>query len=163
MVKDPFLNGTTPDVLADDADSTAVETQGDWEHVERFEIPQPYKGTYFISKEKSEKGQWLRFKANIKKPGSYGVYLFHPIVLGWKKPYSPNTTFSIKANGEIAQKSIDFSHLPINQNWGEWVDLGSYKFSGTGEEFVELVGEKSLPPLVADAIIFVWEDENNQN
>ena len=114
LVKDPFLDGTPPDVLADDADSTAVETQGGWEHVERFEIPQPYKGTYFISKEKSEKGQWLRFKANIKKPGSYGVYLFHPIVLGWKKPYSPNTTFSIKANGEIAQKSIDFSHLRIN-------------------------------------------------
>jgi len=158
LKENPLLDGTPTDILADDSDAAAVQYQGDWEHVERLEIPQPYKGSYLISREKAAKGQWVRFNLHIQESGKHEFFFFHPIVLGWKQAYSSRTTFSVRANGQETEKTVDFSQLPINQNWGEWVSLGTYEFSEDGEEYVELIGGKSTPPLVADAVLAVWRE-----
>ena len=154
----PYLNGQPGDLLLDDNNREKFSTTGDWQKIERHSIPQPYKGTLHFSESAGDKK--AIFKATVEKDGAYRAHVYHPIVIGFKKSYSEKTVFAIETPAVQEEVTINFAEMPINQYWGEWASLGSYRLQAGDEIIITLEGALSQPPLVADAIMLIWESLN---
>ena len=159
MSNNPKLNGTPQDILLDNNNDKAFSLVGDWQKIERNSIPQPYKGTLHLTE--NVQGKKAIFSSTIKKSGYYKVFVYHPIVIGYKKPYSNNTAFQVKSDELEKEVRIDFSAMPINQYWGDWAPLGTYNLQAGEKVEIIIDGDSSEPPLVADAIILVWDQSEN--
>ena len=158
LENDPYLNGQPEDLLLDDNDREIFRTTGDWEFIERNAIPQPYKGTLHFSETAGDKK--AIFKNIVEKDGIYQVHVYHPIVIGFKQPYSEKSVYIVKTPAVQEEVIINFATMPINQFWGQWASLGSYNLNKGDEIMITLEGNMSQPPLVADAIILAWKNSD---
>lgn len=154
----PYLNGQPGDLLLDDSNPEKFTTHGEWKLIERNAIPQPYKGTLHFTEKTGDKK--AIYKDKIEKAGVYRAYVYHPIVIGYKQPYSAKTVFIVKTPVGQQEITINFAEMPINQNWGEWASLDSFVLQKGDEISITLEGSLSQPPLVADAIMLVWQEPN---
>jgi len=159
LVSNPKLNNTPPDILLDDNNAKAFSLEGEWQKIQRNSIPQPYKSTLHLAE--NAKGKKAIFSSPIKIAGFYRVFAYHPIVIGYKKPYSKNTTFRVKSKDIDKEVRIDFREMPINQYWGDWAPIGTYKLQAGEKVEIIIDGTSSEPPLVADAIMLVWDQAKN--
>ena len=159
LKKDPFLNGKPLEMVIDDKDQQNITWYGNWEEIERNEIPQPYRSTYKLLQDNTA-GAYVRISPAVPQKGFYDVHVYHPFVMGISD-HSTKTVYTISIGEKQEQLKIDFSKYPINQFWGEWITLGTWYFSGEGDESVELSGPGSQPPLVFDALILSWSEKNN--
>lgn len=151
MATDPLLDGSTPDVLVDDSDSSRLEIRGTWKKAVRFMAQ--YKNGYLLSQPDSDTAR-LAFKAEFTKPGKYHVYLFNPS----KPDKSPDMATAVPVNIHHAGGTATVT-VNCRQGPKEWKDLGVYSFEAGQPYSVEIVADKAGAPVPADAVLFVKEPE----
>jgi hypothetical protein len=136
---DPYLDGSTPEILVDDTNIDKITRRGSWS--KRFGAN--YKTSYMYSANRGNKSSYS-FLPVIKKAGQYTVY-FYCTELGDDE--LPETLYlDIQHAGGTTSISIAPKILR-----GRWAKLGSYSFEKNG--VISVNGEKTQGPLIADAVL----------
>lgn len=139
LINDPYLDGSTPEVLVDDTDADNVSTNGLWEK----KVGQQYKTSYRLSENKDKKSTYS-FLPSVKKRGEYEVFLYCPEIA--------NAPLSM----DIDVKNYNgVNHVTIapKNHIGEWVNLGTYPFNASDKNEIIINGSKTDGPIFADAVL----------
>lgn len=152
---DPLMDGSLPDQVIDDNDSTQVAHSFDW----TFErgIPGAY-GPTVLKTLKPGKSSFVSYRPEISATGLYRVLLY--VV----KVPNETTRLNMKVNAEImSSKTINLDSVMVKgQTSGQWIELGVYHFKEGEDYSFRLMPGQGKGACVADAIQLV-KVENKQN
>ncbi|BAU54533.1 FAD-dependent oxidoreductase [Mucilaginibacter gotjawali] len=149
LKNNPLADGSTPEILVDDNDTTAVAVKGDWKRMPNFE---GCYGPSLLENALPKAGDLVKFTPSIKKEGNYKLYVYVVKSNG----NSSKITLLISNGKTAAEKKIDLNHLDVKgQTEGEWVPLGQYHFEEGNIGFAEIICKDQGAPMLADAILFV--------
>ncbi|TXS96217.1 hypothetical protein FV139_01565 [Parahaliea maris] len=114
---------TTGRVIEIDDESTSVSSTGNWELVRKKGALNDY---YHRSENSGATFRWI--PENLT-PANYEVWAWWPKT----RKNNPNASYSVVHNGRVDITQQDQSSLGK-----QWVLLGTYQFSGSGGEYVEI-------------------------
>ncbi|WP_295671180.1 FAD-dependent oxidoreductase [uncultured Mucilaginibacter sp.] len=149
LKNNPLADGSIPEILVDNDDTTAVSIKGDWKRMPNFE---GCYGPSLLENARPKAGDLVKFTPSIKKEGNYKLYVYvvkSDGVLG-----KINLLIS---NGKTAtEKAIDLNHLEVKgQTEGEWIPLGQCYFAEGNSGFAEIICKDQGAPMSADAVLFI--------
>jgi hypothetical protein len=152
LLDNPLMDGSTPDVLADNDDTTGVVINGQWEK----RTSGGYGPSWLITAP-SDKAKSVQFRPHIKVAGLYTAYAYIPVV-----DSAATQTHFVIDNGRIKDVSVAPAVQVEGQTSGEWVSLGTYTFQkGTGAT-VTITTSKANGYIAADAILLVRKKDGGQ-
>jgi hypothetical protein len=133
-----------PSILVDDLDE-GFSTTGPWQ---QSAATDEFKGSSLVS---LSGGGTATFNPGILTPGDYRVFAWWAGTLpgGRRALRSPAAQYVVNHNDASDSARIDQAAVS-----GEWVELGKFSFSGTGDETVTLSGTEG-GAVSADAVAFV--------
>ena len=147
LTDNPFLDGSTPDILIDDT-SSDVSFYGSWERVRGVA---GYGPSYLESKSASDNDSLVYlFPEGLK--GEYSVYSYQQM----RGDLDKTLTFRLVCGAESLCSVFDIdSHEVTGQTSGEWFHVGD--FSADGSERASLIIERGNGNKVsrADAILLI--------
>ena len=143
---DPYLDGSTPEILVDDTNIDKIASKGVWG--KRFGAN--YKTSFMYSANQGNNSSYS-FLPQIKRPGQYTVYFYCTALNDSELPEI------VQLDIQHADGTNSISIDPKTQRGG-WARLGSYRFDKQGA--VTVNGEKTKGPIFADAVLFVPEKVN---
>lgn len=114
---------STGRIIEIDDEGTNVSASGTWELVRKKGALNDY---YHRSENSGASFRWI---PDIPTPANYEVWAWWPKT----KKNNPRATYSIVHNGEVDSSPQDQSALGK-----QWVKLGTYYFSGSGAEYIEI-------------------------
>jgi len=145
LKENPFLDGSTPDIIIDNDDSTLVHWAGNWEKVTTGGY-----GPSFLMASASGEERRVQFNPHIRIPGSYLIYAYVPKT----ENASTKTRFTIFDGRSSRDVVLDKSSLKVEgQTSGEWVALGKSQFPKGTKAFVSVSNKNADGIVVADAIL----------
>ena len=156
LAQNPLMNGSRPEVLIDNDDTTQVTQRGTWQRETKS-------GKYGASSLASVPGSpgSVQFQPATLQPGRYAVYVYNPArVGGGGNPDSHDAetrstdkaarvTIRVYTGSTIAKQTID-----QQQKNNDWIRVGDYAFAGK-TPWVEITNANATQPVVADAVLFV--------
>jgi hypothetical protein len=140
---DPYLDGTTPEILTDDTDIDKVRRQ--WWWAKRFGTH--YK-TSFMYSQNTPSNSTYTFLPAVKKAGKYTVYFY---CTGLSNEELPDL-LSLSVRHEGGESHVDIAPKDFK---GNWASLGTYTFNRQCAITVD--GEKTTGPVFADAVLLIPE------
>lgn len=144
LKNDPYLDGSTPEILVDDSDIDKVKGAGYWWKC----FGAHYKNS-FLKAANTGKDCSFTFIPVIKKTGAYEVFFYCTALSDQEMPEV--MAFDITGKDGINQVRI----MPKSYK-GSWVSLGTYTFEkGNWTSSIKIDGSSSEGPLFADAVILV--------
>lgn len=149
LKEDPYLDGSIPEILVDDADIDKIERKGRWTK----SIGSNYKTSYMWANNES-RNALFSFVPTIKKEGKYTVYFYCPLLADSDLP--DNLVIEIKKDNDV--NTVSFS--PKSERGG-WAYLGTHFFS-KGKANVCVNGNATNGPVFADAILLVPEGNEQE-
>lgn len=145
MAENPYLDGSTPDIIVDDLDA-GVSFSNDWTRVRKGS---GYGPTYLESK--TGEGT-VKFNAGISETGNYSLYYF----LHKDSRPEQDTHLEITSSGGTRTAVVEHDrHSIIGQTKGEWVMIGTFRFKAGENPCVKISGQGNK--VRADAILLVRE------
>jgi len=146
LEENPFLDGSAPEILADNDDTLHVNISGSWKKVTAGAY-----GPSFLIAEPGNGLARIEFKPNIKVQGSYMLYAYIPkIEHGASK--AQFVIFDGKSSKTIFVRT---SNVKVQgQTSGEWIFLGKYKLVAGVKSSVTITNKNADGGVVADAILF---------
>jgi hypothetical protein len=145
LLDNPLMDGSTPDVLVDNDDTSLVVINGEWEK----RTSGGYGPSWLITAP-SDKPQSVQFMPHINVAGIYTVYAYVPVL-----DSAATQTHYIIDNGTIRDVSITPAAQVEGQTSGEWVSLGTYPFQKGPRATVTITTSKANGYVAADAILLV--------
>lgn len=144
LKEDPYLDGSTPEVLVDDTDIDKIARAGSW--TKRFGAH--YKNSYMWSANTNNNSSFS-FMPVVKKAGAYEVYFYCTSL--------PNADMPEVMSFDIAHKDgVKQVEISPRSHKGSWVSLGTYAFDkGNWSSSIKIDGNRSKGALFADAILLV--------
>ena len=146
---DPYLDGSQPDILVDDADA-GVEAEAGWTRVSRSG---GYGLSYLEIPADAERCSVRYTVESMPSSGDYAVYAYQNA----DKRLAMQTAVRVFTGDECHDVIIDRSRMDVlGQTSGEWVPLGTYRFEKGmpgAVEFDNSLAEGSVTR--ADAVLFV--------
>ena len=146
---DPYLDGSQPDILVDDADA-GVEIEAGWTRVSRSG---GYGLSYLEIPADAERCSVRYTVESMPSSGDYAVYAYQNA----DKRLAMQTAVRVFTGDECRDVIIDRSRMDVlGQTSGEWVPLGTYRFEKgmpVAVEFDNSLAEGSVTR--ADAVLFV--------
>ena len=146
LKENPLLDGSIPEIVVDNDDSTHVSATGNWERV----TSGGYGPSFLLAGRERGEAQ-IEFKPNIKLSGNYALYAYIPRV---EKP-SSTTTF-IVYDGK-SSKNIIIRNADLNiegQTSGEWTFLAKVRLPVGLKSYVTITNKNADSLVAADAILF---------
>jgi hypothetical protein len=145
LKEDPLLDGSEPDIVADDADAENVIVTGTWKKLKRRSY-----GPSMLASDAQAKNAAVRFLPVIKNPGSYSVYTYLPRVENMAEAIPV-----IIYDGKQAHlKKIKADEIKVKgQTSGEWIFLGKYNFQTNSKAYIEISTKDTKGVVVADAVL----------
>ncbi len=149
LQKDPLQNGTPPDLLVDNSDSSMVSIEGNWEKLSYW---MGQNKTDHLLHQPSEGEAMVTFSPDLGlEPLTYDVYLYVP-----RKPwndttfagYSHRTLVKVKSGGEVTSRTID-----LDAHIFDWAPVGTFHLKKG--DFIRIVANDPLYPVPADAVLLV--------
>jgi hypothetical protein len=144
LKENPYLDGSTPEILVDDTDMDKVKRNGFW--VKRF--GSNYKTSFLYSANRPRPAEYA-FLPVVKKPGKYGVYYY---CTGLSTDELPDLLY---LHIQHAAGEAEVAIAPKEYRGG-WAKAGSYTFDK--QAVIRLDGEKTQGPMFADAVLLIPED-----
>ena len=146
LKENPLLDGSIPEIVADNDDSAQVRVTGDWERIAVGGY-----GPSFLATHGGNQEARIEFRPNVKVHGNYALYAYIPKV----ESVSSKVELTI-FDGKSAKKVfINSSELKVEgQTSGEWILLGKFKLPAGRKAFVTLKNKNANGRTVADAILF---------
>jgi len=146
MAADPYLDGSQPDILVDDAD---IEAGGEWIRCRR-------KGGYGLSYlELAPASEYtsVRFETPfLPSAGSYEVYSY----MNASPRLASQTAFTVTSGSVSYRTTVAREDMNVvGQTSGEWVSLGTYSFEKGATVCVDIDNSLADAPMRADAVLLV--------
>lgn len=145
LKENPLMDGSTPEVLADNDDTTSVIITGNWKR----QTGGGY-GPSWLHASPSTMPQSVQFRPHITSSGSYALYVYVPVVDSATK----QTHYTIN-NGTTKDVIISTPTHAEGQTSGEWVSLGNYTLQKGNSTSVTITSKDADGVITADAILFV--------
>lgn len=142
--ENPYLDGTTPEILVDDTDIDKIARQGAW--TKRFGAH--YKTSFLWSDNQDRKASFT-FMPIVKKPGRYNVRFYCTSLTDAEM--AEEMAFEIAAKGGQSKQI----KVQPRTHKGEWLDLGTYDFEKGDQSYIKIMGNQSKGAIFADAILLV--------
>ncbi|RYY25941.1 MAG: FAD-dependent oxidoreductase [Chitinophagaceae bacterium] len=144
---DPLADGSVPQILVDNDDSTLVELTGNWTAKPRIGF-----GRSTLVAEKGVTNASVKFKPSVAKDGDYQVYAyFLPKYAG----LSTTVKVVVFDGTKETEVPVNLANLEAQgQTSGEWIDLGKYKLTATGKPSVSITTKDASGVILADAVLF---------
>jgi hypothetical protein len=130
---DPYLDGSTPEILVDDADIDKISTSGSWE--KRF--GQQYKTSYMLSDNKDGKSTFTFFP-QVKRNGEYEVLFYCTEIT------NASSSIDIEVTND---KGTNHVAIAPKEHKGEWVNLGTYSFNVNDKNGIKVSGSNTNGPV----------------
>ena len=145
MQEDPLLNGSVPEIIVDDMDTSGLEISGEWERREIF--GSPINATVLINDNPAIKKSKIRFVPTIAQAGRYKVLYYCPRVKTDELPSEINVRVAV--DGKVEEENIDYK-----EHLNNWAEIGEYLLNPGTESYVEVAADDASSPVVADAVMF---------
>jgi hypothetical protein len=148
----PLADGSTPEILLDNDDSTAVTVKGNWKRMANFDGC--YGPSLFLDDTPDKSEDFVRFTPDIKKEANYNVYTY--VV----KASGSSSKITLLINDGLNEKRINLNmkNLEVKgQTEGEWVSLGNFHFSAGNKGSVSITCKNTDGLILADAVLFIPE------
>ena len=144
---DPLADGSVPQILVDNDDSTLVELTGNWTAKPRIGF-----GRSTLIAEKGVTNASVKFKPSVAKDGDYQVYAyFLPKYAG----LSTTVKVVVFDGAKETEVPVNLANLEAQgQTSGEWIDLGKYKLNAAGKPSVSITTKDASGVVLADAVLF---------
>ena len=155
LKKDPLMDGSIPDILVDNDDSSSVIITGNWKRL-TSEMGLGYTGNYgpslFMADTANASENKVTFLPLIPVTGNYRVYSYFV-----KTAKTSNKTNLVVNDGKKSQNVvINKSEIAIQgQTSGEWVWLGNFLLPKGKQSSVTITDKDADGAIVADAILLV--------
>ncbi len=145
ILKDnPYLDGSTPEILVDDSDIDKIKRTGHWQKG----FGAHYKNSYLKATNQKNDCSFT-FMPVIKKTNAYEVFFYCTALSDQEMP----EVMAFDITGKEGTKHVEISP---RSHKGSWVSLGTYAFEkGNWTSTVKIDGSRSKGALFADAIILV--------
>ena len=146
--ENPLLDGSTPDVVVDDA-AIAVDEKSEWR---RIESRSGY-GRSFFELTPTRKEQRVRFPFEVKESGKYKIYTYYIKINDGTKV----TELEVFDGKQKQPVWLDAGKIVVKgQTQGEWVLLGEYDLSAENGGYVDFTNNgKVTGRILADAVLLV--------
>ena len=148
LAQNPLMDGSIPEVLADNDDSTSIFITGNWQK----QTSGGY-GPSWLLAAPSGMPQSVQFKPAITVPGSYTLYTYVPVVDPTKG--GATQTHYIISNGTTKDVIITTPSHVEGQTSGEWVSLGIFALQKGHKTAVTITTKNANGVVAADAILFL--------
>ncbi|MGM9759354.1 MAG: FAD-dependent oxidoreductase [Parabacteroides sp.] len=147
LKEDPYLDGSVPEILVDDADVDKTAGRGGW----KKGFGSHYKSS-FVYCDNTHPETSYTFLPVVKQRHAYEVYFYCTALPDTEMP--ERMSFDIRSADGLHQAAI-----APREHKGAWVSLGTYTFDpGYRNSFIQLVGNRSKGSLFADALLLVPRD-----
>jgi hypothetical protein len=147
LTEDPLLDGSTPELIVDNL-AKQVETTGNWNHLKAGHA---YGPNAFYHDATNQAGAAVTFYAGNLKNGEYEVFSYYPVLANG----ADETAIQVFDGQVMHRKTVHKSRIKVvGQTFGEWVSLGTYRFTGNAKPFVRINSNQAGGITVADAILF---------
>ena len=143
LKENPYLDGSTPEILVDDSDIDKISRQGAW--TKRFGAH--YKNSFLWAKN-DYPGCKFSFLPVIKQAGRYNIRFYCTALPD--KEMAETMYFHIQRG----DKQNEISIHPRKQK-GAWADLGTYDFKPGEQSSIQIIGDQTEGAIFADAILLV--------
>lgn len=144
LKNDPLADGSTAEILVDDAVATIVS--GQWEK----ETTGGYGPTLLVNKGGAEAA--VQFVPVVKKPGRYALYFYYPRL----QNASERITIQVFDGSKKTTKILEAKDIRITgQTSGEWVSLDVHRLPAGQKAFVQVTNTGANGNVAADAVLFV--------
>lgn len=148
LKSDPLLDGTTPEVLVDDADTTQVTTTGEWKR----STTGAFGPSLLIDESKGKTHKSVRFSPSITVPGKYGIFVYYVPA----PDIASETKVAIFDGVSVKDTAIVRSDVVVEgQTSGEFIFLGDYDLPAGGSAYVEISNDGADGAVIADAVLWV--------
>lgn len=145
--ENPYMDGSQPDILIDDADSGVTATSG-WKRCEKA-------GGYGMSYYEAAPGDGsasVRYTAVVPSDGEYAVYAYQPV----RGNLSSSLEVDVEYEGAVRSVSLPRSGMKVaGQTSTTWAKIGEYELASGTEVTVSVTDRNSDGPVRADAVLFV--------
>jgi hypothetical protein len=146
LKENPLMDGSIPEVLADNDDSLYVTITGKW----KKQTGEGYGPSWLLAAPSSTAPR-VKFTPHITVPGNYALYAYMPMV-----DSGAAQTHFIISNGTTTKDVFIPSHINVEgQTSGEWVSLGTYTLQKGSSTTVTITTKDADGYVAADAILFV--------
>ena len=140
---DPYLDGSTPEILTDDTDIDKVQRQWWWQR----RLGNHYKTSYMYSAN-APRNSVYTFLPVVKKAGTYAVYFY---CTGLPDAELPDV-LSLSVRHKDGESRVDITPKTFK---GNWTKLGVYDFDQQCAVVVN--GKETDGPVFADAVLLIPE------
>jgi hypothetical protein len=154
LARNPLMNGTLPEILIDNDDTSRVQRTGAWLR----ETKGGKYGTSMLLDDGKSGPKSIRFMLPKNRPGRYQVYVYNPIQAGGGNPdkYDRQTDkanhVSVRLNTGNVVKKLTLDQQPQSN---DWISLGEHQLSTGSTPYLELTNEGATGTVVADAVLFI--------
>ncbi len=159
LANDPLLNGSAPEILIDNDDTTRVRPVGAWL---RETKGGKYGASMLVTEDRSGPKS-VRFRLPNNRPGRYTVYVYNPIRSGGGGNPGQYDRQTDKANRVLVRlntgNSIQQLTLDQQPQANDWISLGEHQLTAGTTPYLELSNEGATGAVVADAVLFVPVEE----
>lgn len=146
IAADPLVNGSSPEIIVDNADKKKVSLTGAWELVKN----EGY-GPDCLAAPPGEE-RTITFRPGIVKPGNYSVYLY---VLPSRKQAASRVEVEISTGKQSKQLTITRDAVQVQgQTSGEWHLLGNFELGKDEDVRVVVSNRHADGEVIGDAVLF---------
>jgi len=147
---DPLADGSTPEILVDNDDTTGVTVEGEWTREKH--------DSYGFSrltddhKDKDHSFRRVSFNIPVTASGTYTLYMYVPKV----RNGSSTTNITVSAGGKVTETDIPTGKLRVEgQTSGEWMECGQYPLEAGKDNYVTISNKGADGVIVADAVLLI--------
>jgi hypothetical protein len=146
----PLMDGSTPELLVDDADAAQVQRQGEWKT--EYGVRGQYGRSVLVANGLGAAPGWVRFGLPVARAGTYEAYAYFP-----RLPDGAKQVTVTLYDGQTRQPTIlRLADLPVlGQTSGEWVRLGQYALPKGKKAYIEMSAQGADGKVLADAVLLV--------
>jgi FAD dependent oxidoreductase len=145
LKENPLMDGSTPELLADNDDSLYATITGNWSKQQQGGY-----GPSWLKASPSATAQVV-FRPQVIVPGGYALYAYVPVY-----DSASTQTHCIISNGTTSKTIIITPPVKVEgQTSGEWVTLGTYQLPKGNSSTVTITTKNASGYVAADAILFV--------
>jgi hypothetical protein len=145
----PLMDGSTPEILVDDADAAQVQRQGQW--LTDTGVRGQYGRSALVAAAQATPSS-VRFVPPVAQAGSYEVYAYFPRLPDGSSQVALTVFDGQASHGVIVPLA---TVQVLGQTSGEWVRLGQYALPKGQKAYVQISTHGASGKVVADAVLLV--------
>ena len=145
LKQNPVMNGTVPETIIDNEDSTAVTIKGSWKKQKRGGF-----GPNFLVSQYPHTGSSVTFTPAVTTAGTYQLYVYFPKI----DSVASRMQVHVSDGKKATVNTVYSSQLKVEgQSSGAWLLLGSYQLPKGRKASIKIAAGSTDGYTIADAVL----------